>query len=131
MSEIRPYECTACHGSFKTESGMLSHVSRQHTGPQLNDTLGRHYSQKLESLQSENERLRHELEKSQATLEKVLIKTANDITLIAGSEEVAMEALAELRKAYRDQETLTLAVVLRERNIDELLKEALPKIHET
>jgi len=126
MSEIRPYTCTSCHSSFKTESGMLSHVSRQHTGPQLNDTLGRHYSQKLESLQSENAVLRRECDESRTALDASQNTTALYAAMLSKTLDGEAKALVELRKAYGENEKLAAAVGLRDLVLKARLDVTLP-----
>lgn len=66
---IRRFECPRCMSAFRTESGMKWHLAHKHELPAAMDAIGKNYEVKIEESQTQNDRLKLELEKTKALLQ--------------------------------------------------------------
>ena len=110
----RPYDCPLCHSVFRNESGMKWHIAHRHEIPTAFDKLGQDYESKMVSLQEDNIRLKKELDQVKnelgVTNAKLIVETA-----------AKTEAETRVQQLDKDRQALALALVMRDRIIEERL----------
>ena len=122
----RPYKCPACYGSFRTESGMMIHLGRQHEAPQALEALGKNYEMKLERQQKENASQGIEISDLKTKLaerDKDLI-IANMRNTILNEENIKL--MLEMRKMFDERGKLIIGYVARDYVLQERFGVKLP-----
>lgn len=99
----RPHKCPLCHSVFRTESGMKSHLARQHETPAVANALATEYAAKSVGLQEENTQLKQKLHHAEARqmetdleLAQELAARAKDLAQIQHLRNELNEAMMQL-----------------------------------
>ena len=115
----RHHKCTLCHALFRTESGMMGHVSRSHEAPQALEALGKTYDGKLDELRKENATQAQEIKDLKTKLEDTRRSLSNTTLLLIKEQEKNVTLMLQIRNMDHDQRRLVIAYVVR----DQILKE--------
>jgi len=122
----RPYKCPVCHGPFRTESGMMSHLSRQHETPQAMEALGKTFEEK----RAEDRRGKAESEQEASELKVKLDDMTKKFMLVTADLPGLYEENATLRlqvqNLTKDFNKLFLAFLGREKILRERFGVDLP-----
>ena len=110
----RPYKCTLCHSLVRTESGMMSHVSRSHEAPQALEALGKYYDGKLDGLRKENVIKTQEIIDLKAKLGDTTRNLANTNLLLIEEKGQNITLMSRIRNMADDQNRLVIAFVVRD-----------------
>ena len=122
----RPYKCALCHGTFRTESGMMGHVYRNHEAPQALEALGKTYEKKLDGLRKENATQSQEINNLKAKLDSTTKKLTHTGLLLIEEKSQNVTLTSHIRNMDNIQARLVIAIVVRDNMLMERLGIKLP-----
>ena len=92
----KPYKCPVCHSSFRTESGMMSHLSRQHETDRAVDEVRKTYEVIIAEQNKDIAQNKQEAENSRALALRTTSDNARLISLVTSLQDEIKDLRAKI-----------------------------------